>query len=359
MARSTFLTSKGPFPLKKPTRTVLPDSTLTARSNLLAAIARTGTTKKDAKRDTVQTDSKQPSQVQPLQPSKQQDTETGASTRTANASATNANANTNTSTGSMEVSKHVNGSGTATGTMNPGSSPVPNDTTLPSSSATNGTGVESKDPESSSTADASLTGADAAAAAEQPNTRQNSNPFLVPLPIRQPPGLPEWASNQSKRHSNHEKTTLPEINDDDLHEEEEEYGSGNKKAGGGSSSSNSKDDSQSHSHSKSSGGDVRGSGSDGGDRMNLSTFESPAWAQHQELEKALVTQCTVNPEDIFGPLPVLVMHDIFPGGNPYRKTGRIRTSSAHWGHADRLTAKDVVQYKEDMGWTKSSTSTKD
>ncbi|KAI8596136.1 hypothetical protein EDD21DRAFT_312546, partial [Dissophora ornata] len=73
----------------------------------------------------------------------------------------------------------------------------------------------------------------------------------------------------------------------------------------------------------------------------------PNWAEWDELEKTMQRQSNMNPEDIFGPLPVLDMGEIFPG---QEKKSRPRTSSAHWGASDRLTAQEVVRYNEDMGW---------
>ena len=73
----------------------------------------------------------------------------------------------------------------------------------------------------------------------------------------------------------------------------------------------------------------------------------PDWAEWDELEKAMQRQSNMNPEDVFGPLPVLDMGEILPG---QEKRLRPRTSSAHWGASDRLTAQEVTRYNEDMGW---------
>ncbi|KAF9976478.1 hypothetical protein BGZ73_008481 [Actinomortierella ambigua] len=75
--------------------------------------------------------------------------------------------------------------------------------------------------------------------------------------------------------------------------------------------------------------------------------ELPAWAQWDNLEEAMKRQRHVNPRTIFGSLPVLDMNDMFPGNEA---KFRARTSSAHWGNADRLTEAEAQKYREEMGW---------
>ncbi|KFH67284.1 hypothetical protein MVEG_06019 [Podila verticillata NRRL 6337] len=130
-----------------------------------------------------------------------------------------------------------------------------------------------------------------------------NNPFVVPAPTR-PPVLPSWEKNMSQRRPLHEKTILPEI----LSEDEEEPDN---------------------------------------NRSGSSRSSGPKWASWEDLEKAISEQSLLNPEDIFGPLPVLNMAEIFPGKET---TTRSRNNSAHWGAADRLTQQEVTKYNEDMGW---------
>ncbi|KAF9319520.1 hypothetical protein BG003_008911, partial [Podila horticola] len=137
---------------------------------------------------------------------------------------------------------------------------------------------------------------------ESKNSRVN-NPFVAPAPAR-PPVLPSWAKSLNQRRPTLEKTILPEIRSEGEDEPE---------------------DSESKSR--------RSSG--------------PKWASWEDLEKAISEQSHLNPEDIFGPLPVLDMAEIFPGKET---TTRSRNSSAHWGAADRLTQQEVTKYNEDMGW---------
>lgn len=84
---------------------------------------------------------------------------------------------------------------------------------------------------------------------------------------------------------------------------------------------------------------------DSGSRSRRSS--GPKWASWEDLKKAISEQGHLNPVDIFGPLPVLDMAEIFPGKET---TTRSRKSSAHWGAADRLTQQEVNKYNEDMGW---------
>ncbi|KAF9158030.1 hypothetical protein DFQ26_008046 [Actinomortierella ambigua] len=78
-----------------------------------------------------------------------------------------------------------------------------------------------------------------------------------------------------------------------------------------------------------------------------SSREPPEWAQWNRLEEAMHQQRHVNPRLIFGSLPVLDMNDMFPGNEA---KFRARSSSAHWGNADRLTESEAQKYREEMGW---------
>ncbi|KAF9362232.1 hypothetical protein BGX34_006557 [Mortierella sp. NVP85] len=252
------MASKSVFSGKKTTRAVLPDSTLTARSHLLAGIAKSGapgSPKKDGKRETKPVDSKQQHSQQPKQREPTADT-----------------SSTTTNTGSMTgAQSKANASNSVVATTNlvPPPPAVSRGTTP---FAANGTEGESNDPESSSSTTAVV---------ERLSADQSSNPFLVPAPVHPQPqqlALPEWAQNQSKRRSNHEKTILPSITDEGRDEE-----------------------------------DTRS--------------DIPDWAKRDALDRTMEMQNHMNPEDIFGPLPTLVMSEVFPNYNA-RRSSRPRTSSS-------------------------------
>ncbi|KAF9179175.1 hypothetical protein BGZ51_007167 [Haplosporangium sp. Z 767] len=133
-----------------------------------------------------------------------------------------------------------------------------------------------------------------------------SNSFLVPTTFRLPP-VSTWATSRSQRHSNHTKTILPDIESDN---EEDKCGD-----------------------------------KDGKDKHRA---RGPEWASFEELENAMSDQIHLNPEDIFGPIPVLDLAEIFPG-----KETRFRSRKSYvpWGTADRLTPQEVLKYNQDMGWT--------
>ncbi|KAF9526493.1 hypothetical protein CPB83DRAFT_794894 [Crepidotus variabilis] len=73
----------------------------------------------------------------------------------------------------------------------------------------------------------------------------------------------------------------------------------------------------------------------------------PDWAQSPELRQALEMQSRINPADIFGPVPVLRMEEIFKN---QRKGFRARTSSANWNGSDRLTTQEEESYARRMGF---------
>ncbi|KAF9169843.1 hypothetical protein BGX21_011499 [Mortierella sp. AD011] len=141
----------------------------------------------------------------------------------------------------------------------------------------------------------------------QPEINSNTNPFLVPAPVHCS-SAPAWAQNQSRPRSSHEETILPEIESEGEDTVDQESGTSSSR------------------------------------RAPI-----PEWAEWDELEKAMRRQSHMNPEDIFGPLPALDMSEIFPGKE--KRLRRRRTSSAHWGVADRLTPQEVTRYNEDMGWS--------
>ncbi|KAG0198756.1 hypothetical protein BGX33_012082 [Mortierella sp. NVP41] len=141
------------------------------------------------------------------------------------------------------------------------------------------------------------------------STTEGGHKFAIPAPVRQPM-IPQWLTNQAERQTHHEKTILPEIQSDGEDHDQ--------------------DDQDSASMSKKRKANV------------------PSWATWEELESAMEDQKHLNPEEIFGPLPVLDVGEIFPGRE--KKSFRPRTSSAHWGAADALTPQEVIKYNQDMGW---------
>ncbi|KAF9346766.1 hypothetical protein BGX26_001715 [Mortierella sp. AD094] len=266
LTRKLFLTSKSAFSLKKPTRPVLPDSTLTAKSIALSGItasttSRSGPTspKKDFKRELTPIDSRRREQT-------------------------------------PDVTPRANGAFVQHSAS--GSAPIANTPALSLKNslvaiATSGRDTQNKETLTSTTL--------------QTGINSSNNPFLEPAPVHQS-SVPAWAQNQSQRRSNHEETILPEIGSDGEDTADQESGTSSSR------------------------------------RAVL-----PEWAEWDELEKAMRKQSHMNPEDIFGPLPALDMSEIFPGKE--KKTSRPRTSSAHWGIADRLTTQEVMRYNEDMGWS--------
>ncbi|KAF8956044.1 hypothetical protein BGZ46_002476 [Entomortierella lignicola] len=263
LPRKPFLISKSAFSIKKPTRPVLPDSTLTAKSAALSGISvpsssRPGppiSPKKDFKREMTPVESRRREQTPDIAPR-------------ANGS-----------------SAQPSSSNTSVGTANTPALMLKNSL---AAIATSGREARNKETPSSTTT--------------QRNTNGNStNPFLAPAP------LPASNHIQMRGRPNQEETILPEIGS-----ETEEFDP------------------------------------DSGEPVSLRGTAVPDWAEWDELEKTMRKQSQMNPEDIFGPLPVLDMSEIFPGKE---KTSRARTSSAHWGVADRLTPQEVMRYNEEMGWS--------
>ncbi|KAH8826960.1 hypothetical protein DL96DRAFT_1604989 [Flagelloscypha sp. PMI_526] len=73
----------------------------------------------------------------------------------------------------------------------------------------------------------------------------------------------------------------------------------------------------------------------------------PDWAQSPELARALRTQSTMNPDEIFGRVQPLEMEKVFKSRT---SRFRARTSSANWTGADRLTAEEEQEYARRMGF---------
>ncbi|KAG0357755.1 hypothetical protein BGZ54_000213 [Gamsiella multidivaricata] len=266
LTRKPFLISKSTLLLKKPTRTVLQDSTLTARSLALSGIARAGTPtspKKDTKRDI---------KLRELTPDVTSKTSTTSSASMQTLSTSSTSGTTMTSTLVSILAAQQSTSSTAKSLTNG----------LLRASRTQESQTRELQTEESTTSNKQLN-----------DFNQSDNPFV--------------AQSQTRRRSHHERTLLPEI------------------------ISESEDD-----------------GDESRDGKRDRHLEIPAWAEWSELEKAMHRQSQLNPEDIFGPLPVLDMGEIFPV-KPNRL--RPRTSSAHWSTTDRLTVQEVIRYNEDMGWS--------
>ncbi|KAG0257659.1 hypothetical protein BGZ95_005176 [Linnemannia exigua] len=141
--------------------------------------------------------------------------------------------------------------------------------------------------------------------------------FAVPAPVRQPLVQP-WMSNSAQQERRHFKTILPEINSD----------------GEDHDVSNNDEPSMSSSSTRS---------------TKRKKTSAPDWTSWEELYRQMENQKNLNPEEIFGPIPMLDVAEIFPGREK-KMSFRSRTSSAHWGASDALTPQEVIKYNEDMGW---------
>ncbi|KAG7450528.1 uncharacterized protein BT62DRAFT_927808 [Guyanagaster necrorhizus] len=83
------------------------------------------------------------------------------------------------------------------------------------------------------------------------------------------------------------------------------------------------------------------------EERKIKARELPLWAQSPELRQALENQATINPDDIFGPVPVLRMEEVF---RTRTSRFRARTSSANWVGTDRLTQEEQTDYVRRMGY---------
>lgn len=66
-----------------------------------------------------------------------------------------------------------------------------------------------------------------------------------------------------------------------------------------------------------------------------------AWADSPELRKALMTQESIDPSQIFGPSMPLNMEEVFNKSKERWHKYRARTSSANWSGSDRLTEDEI------------------
>jgi hypothetical protein len=83
----------------------------------------------------------------------------------------------------------------------------------------------------------------------------------------------------------------------------------------------------------------------------------PEWALTPELNQRLRDQESLNTDALFGPMPPLVMEEIFRDKGRHHKF-RSRTSSANWAGSDRLTEEEIRRDNEarermrrEGGWT--------
>ncbi|BGP07844.1 hypothetical protein JCM10049v2_003687 [Rhodotorula toruloides] len=80
----------------------------------------------------------------------------------------------------------------------------------------------------------------------------------------------------------------------------------------------------------------------------------PRWAQSPNLARALELQQTINPDEIFGPIPKLSIRDMFRNAESAARL-RVRTSSAQWEGTDALTQADIERYQRAMGFARTET----
>ncbi|GEM07430.1 inner centromere protein, ARK-binding domain protein [Rhodotorula toruloides] len=80
----------------------------------------------------------------------------------------------------------------------------------------------------------------------------------------------------------------------------------------------------------------------------------PRWAQSPNLARALELQQTINPDEIFGPIPKLSIRDMFRNAESAARL-RARTSSAQWEGTDALTQADIERYQRAMGFARTET----
>ena len=95
--------------------------------------------------------------------------------------------------------------------------------------------------------------------------------------------------------------------------------------------------------------DINSEYSDSDDEDRKRTANHPDWTQSPELRDALLSQSTLNPDDIFGAIKPLKMEELF---KTRTSRFRARTSSANWSGTDGLTAAEVTEYARRMGYTK-------
>jgi hypothetical protein len=72
------------------------------------------------------------------------------------------------------------------------------------------------------------------------------------------------------------------------------------------------------------------------------------WANSPQLRDILLRQQTVDPDNVFGPIPPLQMDEVFRSSRVSRF--RPRSSSANWSGHDKLTQQEIDNYAQEMGY---------
>ncbi len=76
--------------------------------------------------------------------------------------------------------------------------------------------------------------------------------------------------------------------------------------------------------------------------------KNPDWVDSPELRQGAAHQQDIDPEDLFGKIPEVIMDELFPEAR--KGKFRPRSSSANWGGADRLTKQEEMEYAMKMGY---------
>jgi len=86
-------------------------------------------------------------------------------------------------------------------------------------------------------------------------------------------------------------------------------------------------------------------------------FAVPDWADSPALRDQLAAQDSIDPAEVFGPMPELKMEEIFKNKERWNRF-RARTSSANWSGSDRLTDDEIrkdlegrERLRREGGWT--------
>ncbi len=90
------------------------------------------------------------------------------------------------------------------------------------------------------------------------------------------------------------------------------------------------------------------SSDDEDDRRHKAKKAAPTWIDSPEIRQGAQAQQSIDPEELFGRIPEVVMDDLFPEARKGRF--RPRSSSANWGGADRLTKQEEMEYAMRMGY---------
>ncbi|KAK9320336.1 hypothetical protein V1517DRAFT_329640 [Lipomyces orientalis] len=80
------------------------------------------------------------------------------------------------------------------------------------------------------------------------------------------------------------------------------------------------------------------------------------WAHSPFLQEALRQQQLVDPDTVFGPVPPLLMEEVFRARTGGTARFRPRSSSANWSNNDRLTPQEIETYAAAMGYKNDNES---